>query len=1031
MGAMLCIFALISICAPVKAQQDAEPEQLIFAVSYKPYILSNGILAAQKGDSFYLPLVQLSELFDFYLEDDSAHGAIHGFYLDEKNSFAIDLEGGTYEVKGEKKTLAPGTVLKDPFNEGAGELYAKLEFLNELWPVKLEVDLSMLVLSVTSEQKLAFQLRAEREERRKMAEARQKLREQQEKVLPFISNPYKLIGKPVLDYETRYSWSGNRHQKKISASSALNGVQDIAGTSAEYGATFVADQGDSHKLSDVRLRFKRQALGDEKFPLGARQIQAGDVRLTQRDQIGGGTNGRGVIVSTSGADISNEFDLITIQGTGLPGWEVEVYRNDVLIDFGVIDEKGEYRFEDVALEVGNNQIRTVLYGPQGQIEEVAENYSIAGGMLKPGEVSYTGGIVDNGRDLILVDEGPMNDPKGRIATISAARGINKSLTIFGTLTHLPMRDGQEDVERRYAAVGATGAFLNSLAQVELYKDISGGGTAIDARFATKIFGLRVNLRAAGFKVYESPSAGFGSNAKKYEGRANVSTNMDTFLGKLSLRLDAQHTALRSGLAVSDIATSQTVGSRGLQVTNRTSTTLADFIHTNSNGALNATVRVKKIQLRSQLSYNLFPEKEFSSLGGEIRYRGQDGFTAAVNAQHSFLTRATGTGLQLAYDFGRVLGSFDMGWERDHGFGFSINASTSLAPYGPNGQYILSSQSRSDIAPVQSRVFLDADSNGVFNEGDEPLPDTRLLVGGRTSNAESDKDGVVVAESSFTGKRENISINKDSLSNPYYVPEIEGFSTVLRQGSMPIFDLPVIETGSIDGTITSTSDGRPVQGITIQLVNKEGAVVTTTESAYDGYYTFEYVPPGTYTVRVDPSYQVNVPPETVTVANEDLYPSGIDLQLEQAAKAEAAVDETAAESGGVAQTHHESSNGTVQPAPLPTDKGGPAFVNRVRIGEYKDKVRLVLYLSGPIEYSVTESEEGTTISIDMPDVDWDAERHWRSAHTPVIQSYDTQALDGGGTRLIIKAKATMRIGDKGIFGPYKGQGYLYYFDLYPR
>ena len=99
---------------------------------------------------------------------------------------------------------------------------------------------------------------------------------------------------------------------------------------------------------------------------------------------------------------------------------------------------------------------------------------------------------------------------------------------------------------------------------------------------------------------------------------------------------------------------------------------------------------------------------------------------------------------------------------------------------------------------------------------------------------------------------------------------------------------------------------------------------TVETAYDGFYTFEYVAPGDYTVQVDPSYKVHVPPMRISVASDDLLANGADLLLME--KAEEAEPSGQAEKGSeVAHTHDALPDGseTEQPAPdqLPATKNG--------------------------------------------------------------------------------------------------------------
>ena len=1016
------------------ASENDGAEELILAISYPPYVLSSGFLAAQIGDAYYLPLVELCQIFDFFVEHDAANGRYHGYFKDEKSSFGIDTQKNEIESKGSISPLSPDMALVDPFGEGSDDIYVRVDVLNNIWPVDITVNISTLSMLVKTTEKLAFELKLEREENRVLAMARKAYSPTANMPkLPFIANPYKLIGKPAVDIDTDYNW--DHENKVLEGRSTFSGTMDLAGASADFSATTSYMDGRFHKPETIRLRLTRESFGDETMPLGFRHAEGGDVSISHRSLIGGSSAGRGLTATSLPTQRKAEFDQITVEGTGIVGWEVELYRNDILETFTTVDEKGEYRFEDVPLSVGNNQIRVVLYGPQGQVQERIENYNVSGGMTKPGQTDYSVGVVDSDRPFVML-AGRQGDPlRGLAGNAYAAHGLNQQLTVFGSVSKLPT----QKEEKSYATAGVMASFLNSLGQAEFFKEAN-GGHAIDLRLATQLLGLRLNLQSAFFRHFDSPDAGFDDSAKTYEGEVRASTNVKTPIGGLGMQFSGKHRESKSSLPFSTASFQQSLGLSGIRLTQSTTSNFDNYIHQSSVGKLTASVRIQQWQLRSQLDYNIYPRKELSSGNAELRYRGRDGFSAAVNAQHSFLTRDQSAGFQVGYDFGSVLGSLDLGWVKEGGYNVAVRASTSLGPYGRDGKYIVDSKKMSRDAPVQARTFLDHDRDGVFSEGDEPVPEAQLLMNRQSNNERGDEEGYVIARNGPSGDIVNIELNKSALIDPYYQPGIPGYSTVLRPGSMPMFDFPVIETGAIDGTAYREGNV-PISGMKLELVDEGGAVVQTTETAYDGFYTFEFVPPGTYSVRADPSYGVNVPPETVTVTSEDLFAYGIDLQLlEQAEEVEAAdeaeegdepssVDEAESESGGVAHTHHERSNGTLQPAPLSTEGDLSAFVKRVRIGEHPDKVRLVLDLSGPIVYSMGFADGGKTMHIDLPGVAWDAMRIWRGSHTPVIESYEVQALAGGGTRLVIHGRGPIASGLNGVLKPADGQSYRLYIDLH--
>jgi Carboxypeptidase regulatory-like domain len=59
---------------------------------------------------------------------------------------------------------------------------------------------------------------------------------------------------------------------------------------------------------------------------------------------------------------------------------------------------------------------------------------------------------------------------------------------------------------------------------------------------------------------------------------------------------------------------------------------------------------------------------------------------------------------------------------------------------------------------------------------------------------------------------------------------------------------LVSAGEISGTLLREG-GRSLNGVDIELIDKNGRVVKTTRSEYDGFFLFESVPYGAYRLRV--------------------------------------------------------------------------------------------------------------------------------------------------------------------------------------
>ena len=94
----------------------------------------------------------------------------------------------------------------------------------------------------------------------------------------------------------------------------------------------------------------------------------------------------------------------------------------------------------------------------------------------------------------------------------------------------------------------------------------------------------------------------------------------------------------------------------------------------------------------------------------------------------------------------------------------------------------------------------------------------------------------------------IGIDAGSLPDPYVQPALPGVVVSPRPGVATRVALPMTAAGEIEGTLRRDG-GNPVEGLSVELVDAEGRVRATTLTEFDGYFLFESVAYGRYTVRL--------------------------------------------------------------------------------------------------------------------------------------------------------------------------------------
>lgn len=994
-----------ALAAFLHGSPDEEPYELILRLTKGNETITQVLIGLQRGVQPYIPMKRLADLIRYKADIDFENKTISGFFGQKDNSYNLNLQADTYSVRGKSSPVPEHSVILRDLGRGIGDFYVSPALLNEIWPLDLEMDFSELTLSINTKAKLPFERARERERRQALLEGADE-QEQALFALPYIKNQYKTLSLPVLNTSAVFSrnFDGN-----IVSTFRFSGRNDLLGTSADYSGTFKQDRDKGSRPDNFRLRLTRRDYDSETLPYDFKLFQAGDITLKPAALIDPAIRGAGVRLSTRPNQRFQNFDTVTIEGTAIPGWEVELYRGQELIDFGEVDESGQYVFDDVQLEFGGNIMRTVLYGPQGQVEERVERFNIGMNMPPPGKTEIEVGLIDENRELIPVnaDEDLI---RGRAAIFRADHGISHWLSAFGTLTDLSNETGRQT----YLSAGANISMLGGRGQIEAYKQ-RGAGHALDIAFARRFGRVNTNFKSSFYSNFESEEADFGRAAKEFEGeiRANTFVRLPV-LERLGLSFNLNHTRRVDQTERTRFIASQTTGVGPLRLSNNINNQYRDGELLSSIGRLRlATNLTKNIKLRSILGYDIEPEFDLIDSNTEIRYRSPDNdFTAALNINNRFQASSTEIGLSASYDFGPFLGGVETSWDSERGSRILLRASSSFAPYGPGNSYIASSEALSSRSRLKARIFEDRNSDGDYDPGtDKPVPKANLLINDRITREQTNAEGLIRLPNTRPLGMVAVNADQESFENPFLVPKNDGgYRTVIRPTTEPFIDIPVIATGEIDGSVYF-ADGEPIPGIIVQLINQNRDILQETPTGFDGFYIFEFVRPGDYTVRISPSHEINVPPKHVSVTSEDLFAFGVDLQ-EQAKEVPAA--EEAGADGRVAQTYlAPAADGTLMPAPTSSDGGVQPVVRTVRIGEHPHKVRLVLDLSAPSAYSLSSLDEGEHITIDLPGTAWDAKRNYDLSENPLFKDFEVYGLsdESGkitGTQLHLNAHAPVEI-----------------------
>lgn len=203
--------------------------------------------------------------------------------------------------------------------------------------------------------------------------------------------------------------------------------------------------------------------------------------------------------------------------------------------------------------------------------------------------------------------------------------------------------------------------------------------------------------------------------------------------------------------------------------------------------------------------------------------------------------------------------------------------------------------QADRGALLVRPFVDANDNGVHDDGEEFLPQTRLATQSyalHVNPVKSSKGTLLTNIEPY--QQYNLFVDsRNTFDNPQLVSKYRGLGVIGEPGMLKIVDYPVVMGGNIRGSVMLRGKGTPtaVEGLRIMLqtVGAGGALTGQSRKTLtfsDGTFEFLAVPPGSYMVSISAidlreigvSATVLTHPVTVVAKPEGDQIEGIDFEV---------------------------------------------------------------------------------------------------------------------------------------------------------
>jgi hypothetical protein len=816
-----------------------EGEELLLSIYIDNLYLAD-VFAYKSEKGAKISAQNLFVVLDFPIKIDVEKKKIEGWFIREENYFEFDFNSdssASVDGKSEK-------VEKTDFFIEDNDVYIEGSLLSKWFGLNLSYKFNDLRVTLKPSQTLPIQARLARES--KNINSSEKLKS----TLPWKESAYQMFSSPLVDVQIQHSAS-KQDKSNYTNYSAL-GSHDVAFLNTQY---YVAGRSEGG-LSDARVKFSRDVKSGSFGILPAANIQFGDINSISIDSNFSSGLNRGVSFTKTLNEVKDN-QQININGDIQPSWDVELYQNNILIAKQTSVQTGRYEFNDIDLLFGYNNFEIISYGPQGQVERKLREVFIDSNALQTSEQDYGFSITQQGKSLFGVNNELTSDNEGFLFSGVFSQGITDWLSISLGQSSL-LSDAGED-EFSYSI----GTDVNLYNNVLINADMSINQDNLIRSYLTgRTQWMRQSLFYS-FRTQDFLTDGVDATNQKVTDTQQLFRIGGQFLQLKKYRLNYDNQILfRSG--INDDKTTRFTNNLSLSAGRFSVQHTLDWqknenaLDSNEylNGYMQTQRQLGRVFSRLSVGYSIHPESKIENIKTELSW------TMFEKLQSDFKFIYIPESDKYRADLG-------LSWQHES---FNLNSYFSIDDedkwtiglflrFGigydiENNSAFMSSTSLANSGAMSVRVFEDENNDGIFNEGEKVIEGAKAKAVQAQRQAFSGDDGIALIKNLPVNLKTDITIDRDTLGDPFFIPSAKGISITPRKGFLDKVDFPVVTSGEIDGTIYSV-DARGNENnlayVAINLLNENGDVVETTQSEYDGYYLFVDLVPGQYFVSVADDY----------------------------------------------------------------------------------------------------------------------------------------------------------------------------------
>jgi len=555
-----------------------------------------------------------------------------------------------------------------------------------------------------------------------------------------------------------------------------------------------------------------------------RQISAGKIATQATSSLFNPV--LGVQVSNAPTTYRRSFGTYTLSDYTEPDWSVELYVNNVLVDYKKADASGFFTFE-VPLMYGSTIVLLRFYGTFGEERSKQQNINIPYNFLPAKEFQYSAsaGMVEDSLHSLF-------------SKVNANYGLGRSMAIGGGMEYLSS-----------VTSGSFMPFVNTSVRLGSNLLFSGEytygvrGKGILNYRTSKNFQVELNYtrydrnqKAINFNYLEErkASVSFPIKSRKFSIYSRISLSQNIM----------QHTKYSSA----DWLLSGVVF--GVSTNLTTYAMLADLSNPYVYSNLSLGVRLPgKLLFRPQAQFE-YTGMKLMLVKGEVEKQFLKRGYLNVSYEYNFKTSLQNIQVGFRYEFSFAQTSFN--YRKSNAIStFSESASGSLLV--DRKTKFIGASSRTSIGKggIVLMPFLDRNGNGKYDKGESKVLGLKINInGGRVEQSKRDSVIRVFDLEPYMGYL--IELNSFSFDNIAWQMRMKNVRVMVDPDQFKLVEIPITIMGEAAGMVYQKGiDGDVGYGrITVCFYRSDGKYFAKTLTEPDGYFSFLGLPAGSYIARID-------------------------------------------------------------------------------------------------------------------------------------------------------------------------------------